>query len=129
MITLGKVKEIEEDYVVNPESMNQLYLFSLKIFRMGAEHQLLNGWTKPSEHLPMHEQDCIVCRLVDGQCRVYQSQYYAGQVIQGFGNLDDGESFYDDVLYWMPINMTDIYVELDKELKNNETCNGNKKPK
>jgi hypothetical protein len=73
------------------------------------------GWTKPSEHLPMHEQDCIVCRLVDGQCRVYQSQYYAGQIIQGFGDLDDGESFYDDVLYWMPINMADIYAELDKE--------------
>lgn len=87
-----------------------------------------SGWAKPSDHLPTHEQDCIVCRLVDGQCRVYQSQYYAGQIIQGFGDLDDGESFYDDVLYWMPVDMADIYKEIKKELKS-ETCNSNKKPK
>lgn len=88
-----------------------------------------SSWTKPCDHLPTHEQDCIVCRLVDGQCRVYQSQYYAGQIIQGFGDLDDGESFYDDVLYWMPVDMSSVYTEIEKELKNNETCNGNKKPK
>lgn len=115
MITEKRVIEIADDYAVNPMSMSALYLFAMKIFRIGAEHQLLNGWTKPSEHLPMHEQDCMVCRLVDDQCRVYQSQYYAGQIIQGFGDLDDGESFYDDVLYWMPVNMTDVYAEIDKE--------------
>lgn len=75
-----------------------------------------DAWMKPIDHLPSHLQDCIVCRLVDGQCRVYQSQYYAGQIIQGFGDLDDGESFYDDVLYWMPINMSGIYAEIEKEL-------------
>lgn len=116
MLTEKRVIEIAKDYAVNPMSMSALYLFSMKIFRMGAEHQLLKGWVKPSDHLPAHEQDCIVCRLVDGQCRVYQSQYYAGQIIQGFGDLDDGESFYDDVLYWMPINMSGIYAEIEKEL-------------
>lgn len=90
--------------------------------------KIASGFIKPSKQLPTHLQDCIVCRLVDGQCRVYQSQYYAGQIIQGFGNLEDGESFYDDVLYWMPINMTDIYSEIEKELKS-ETCDSDKKSK
>lgn len=85
---------------------------------IGAEHQRNTAWTKPSDHLPMHLQDCIVCRMVDGQCRVYQSQYYAGKSVQGFGDLEDGESFYDDaeILYWMPIDMSGIYAELEKEL-------------
>lgn len=129
MITEKRVIEIADDYAVNPMSMSALYLFALKIFRMGTEYQLLNGWTKPDGHLPVHEQDCIVCRLVNGQIRVYQSQYYAGQVIQGFGDLDDGENFYDDVLYWMPVDMSNVYTEIEKELKNNETCNSHKKPK
>lgn len=118
MITEKKVIEIAKDYAVNPETMSSLYFFAMKVFRIGAEHQLLNGWTKPSDRLPIHGQDCIVCRMVDGQCRVYQSQYYKGQTAQGFGDLEDGESFYDDaeVLYWMPINMTGIYSEIDKEL-------------
>ncbi len=80
-----------------------------------ALSKVASGFIKPSKQLPTHLQDCIVCRLVDGQCRVYQSQYYAGQMMQGFGDLEDGESFYDDVLYWMPINMANIYAELDKE--------------
>ncbi|PJX25030.1 hypothetical protein CAP50_05615 [Psychrobacter sp. L7] len=128
MITEKRVIEIADDYAVNPMSMRALYLFAMKIFRIGAEHQLLNGWTKPSDHLPTHEQDCIICRLVDGQCRVYQSQYYAGRITKGFGDLDDGERFYDDVLYWMPVNMTDVYAEIERGLKS-ETCNSNKKSK
>lgn len=93
-----------------------------------ALSKISSGFIKPSKQLPTHLQDCVVCRLVDSKCRLYQSQYYAGQIIQGFGDLDDGESFYDDVLYWMPVDMADIYKEIEKELKS-ETCNSNKKPK
>lgn len=82
-----------------------------------ALSKVASGFIKPSKQLPTHLQDCIVCRLVDGQCRVSQSHYFKGVNVKGFFNLDDGESFYDDaeILYWMPVNMTDIYKELDKE--------------
>lgn len=83
----------------------------------------LDGWFKATEQLPTHLQDCVVIRLVDGLCRLYQSQYYAGQIMQGFGDLEDGESFYDDVLYWMPVELQSVCEAIMMQLQISEATN------
>ena len=114
MIDLKKVVDLANDYRVNPMSMDALLSYSQKVFRMGAEHQLLNGWVEPAKALPRHLQDCMVARLVDGQVCVNHSQYCDKKHLKGFFNLDDGECFYndDEILYWMPVNLDDVYANV-----------------
>lgn len=114
MVTLKKVNQLAADMGIDATNINALYYFAQSFYVMGAEHQLLNGWVEPAKALPRHLQDCMVARLVDGQVRVNHSQYFNGRSVKGFGDLEDGERYYDDdeILYWMPVNLDDVYANV-----------------
>ena len=84
----------------------------------------LDGWIKATEQLPTHHQDVIVYRYNDDEGgSIEHSLYLDGEVMKGFGNVADGEEFFDDVYYWQPIETKTLYEAMHMQLQISEATN------
>ena len=78
-------------------------------------------WIKATEQLPTHHQDVIVYRYNDDEGgSIEHSLYLDGEVMKGFGNVADGEEFFDDVYYWLPIETKALYEAMAMQLQISE---------
>lgn len=80
-------------------------------------------WVKATEQLPTHHQDVIVYRYNkdnDEGGSINHSLYFDGEILRGFGNLEDEEGFYDDVYYWQPIETKLLYEAMAMQLQISE---------
>lgn len=74
-------------------------------------------WIKASEQLPTHEQHCVVYRYTDNEgANCEYSMYLAHEHFKGFGDCINGEGFLSDVVYWMPLDLSGVMAEMEKEL-------------
>lgn len=74
-------------------------------------------WIKASEQLPTHEQHCVVYRYNDNDGATCEySIYLAHEHLKGFGDCVNGEDFLTDVIYWMPLDLSGVMAEMEKEL-------------
>lgn len=77
-------------------------------------------WVDASKQLPTHQQDVIVYRYDGEQGSIEHSLYLDGEVMKGFGNVADGEEFFDDVYYWQPIETKALYEAMHMQLQISE---------
>lgn len=77
----------------------------------------LNGWISIKDQLPTHHQDVIVYRYDGEQGSIEHSLYLDGEVMKGFGNVADGEEFFNDVYYWQPIETKSLYEAMFMQLQ------------
>ena len=122
------IRKIDDKYVINYGGRTENEYHTLEEAKEWCEFthypskmqpyvKPMPTWISIKDKLPTHHQDVIVYRYDGERPSIEHSLYLDGQVMKGFGNVADGEEFFDDVYYWQPIETKSLYEAMHMQLQ------------